>query len=218
MRRAQAVTDAVFEHLLEFIKPGMQEQEIAAEIVYQHLSRGAERMSFDPIVASGPNAALPHGRPTSKRLQQGELVLVDMGCFVDGYASDMTRTIAIGEPGDEARAVYNLVLDAQERAIESAHGGIASADLDDAARSVIAAGGYGDYFSHGLGHGVGLQIHEWPRVSYHVDYTLPVGAAVTIEPGIYLPDRIGVRIEDLIILREDGCDNLTASPKSLICL
>lgn len=213
IRNAQAITDDVFNYIHGFIKPGMREKEVAAEIVYQHLCRGAERMSFDPIVASGPRSALPHGRPTDRRIRQDEILLIDMGCVLNGYASDMTRTLAIGDPGDEARAVYNLVLEAQNRAIEAAHGGMASAELDRVARGVIEAGGYGTYFSHGLGHGIGLQTHEWPRVSYHVEYDLPVGAAVTIEPGVYLPDQFGVRIEDIIVLREAGSDNLSASPK-----
>ena len=127
----------------------------------------------------------------------------------------MTRTLAIGDPGDKAREIYKLVLGAQEHAIEAAHGGMESAELDSLARGKIEAGGYGAYFSHGLGHGIGLQTHEWPRVSYHVDYDLPVGAAITIEPGVYLPDQFGVRIEDIIVLRKDGCENLTCSPKEL---
>lgn len=218
IERAQAVTDAVFEELLAFIQPGMTEQDIAAEIVYQHLKRGAEKMSFEPIVASGPNSALPHARPSDKIIETGEMVVLDFGCFLDGYASDMTRTIAVGEPGDEARQVYALVLEAQRAALEAAHAGMSSKALDGVARDHIDAGGYGDYFSHGLGHGVGLQIHEWPRLSYHVDDELPAGATVTIEPGVYLPDRFGVRIEDIIVLREGGHENLTASPKDLIVL
>ncbi len=218
IRRAQAVTDAVFEHLLAVLRPGMTEQEVAAEIVYQHLQRGAEKMSFDPIVASGPNGALPHARPSDRRLAAGEMVVLDFGCFVDGYASDMTRTVAIGEPGEEARAVYALVRQAQEAAIEATRAGISSRALDAVARDRIEAGGYGEYFSHGLGHGVGLQIHEWPRLSYHVDDVLPAGATVTIEPGIYLPERFGVRIEDIIVLRDEGHENLTASPKDLLVL
>ncbi len=218
IRQAQAVTDAVFRHVLGGIRPGLTEREVAAEIVYEHLRRGAAKMSFDPIVASGANGALPHARPTDKRLEAGELVVLDFGCFVDGYASDMTRTVALGEPGAEARTVYGVVLEAQQRAIEAARAGMTTKALDGVARGVIEAAGYGAFFSHGLGHGIGLQTHEWPRVSYHVDETLPEGAAVTIEPGVYVPGRFGVRIEDIVVLRNGGCDDLTGSPKELVVL
>ena len=218
MRRSQRVTDDVFEHMLGVIRPGMREQEVAAEIVYQHLRRGAATMSFEPIVASGARGALPHARPTDKRLEFGDMVVLDFGCFVDGYASDMTRTIALGEPGEEARNVYEIVLDAQKKAIAQAHAGISTKDLDAAARSVIDAAGYGEFFTHSLGHGIGLQTHEWPRVSHQTDDVLPEGTAITIEPGVYLPGKFGVRIEDIVVLCADGCDDLTASPKALIVL
>lgn len=214
MRRAQQITEHVFDHVLEqVLAPGVTERDVAAEIVYQHLKRGADKVSFDPIVASGPQGALPHARPTAQEIRSGDLVVIDMGCFVNGYASDMTRTVAVGEPEEEARRVYHVVLNAQKRAIEAARAGISSKELDGVARQEIEEAGYGDYFSHGLGHGVGLQVHEWPRLSYHVDDTLPERAAVTIEPGIYLPDRFGVRIEDVVVLREHGSDNLTRAPK-----
>ncbi|HEX7070958.1 MAG TPA: Xaa-Pro peptidase family protein [Rhodothermales bacterium] len=218
IREAQSITDDVFEHLLGIIRPGMTEKEIAAEIVYQHLLRGAEGMSFSPIVAAGPQGALPHARPTDRPLGAHELLVIDMGCFLNGYASDMTRTVAIGTPTEEARKVYDLVLEAQVRAIEEARAGMTSIELDGVARKVIKDGGYGDQFSHGLGHGLGLQIHEWPKVSYHVEVTLPAGAVVTIEPGIYLPEQFGVRIEDIIVLRDDGCENLTGARKDLVVL
>jgi len=215
---SQRITDAVFDHLLGFVKPGMSEQEIAAEIVYQHLRRGASAMSFDPIVASGPNSALPHARPTERVLQQGDMVVIDMGCFKEGYASDMTRTIAIGEPGEEARKVYQVVLDAQLKALEAASSNLTSKELDKVARSVIEDAGYGSYFSHSLGHGVGLQIHEWPSISWRAEYPLKAGMIITIEPGIYIPGRLGVRIEDMIQLTETGCDNLTGSNKQLVVI
>ena len=215
MRDAQAITDTVFSELCEWIEPGMTEREVSARIVYQHLLHGADKMSFDPIVASGPNGALPHARPSDRVLREGELVVIDMGCFLQGYASDMTRTIALGEPSDEARAVYNVVLEAQEASLQAARSGITGTDIDRVARTIIEEAGYGDYFGHGLGHGVGLEIHEWPRLSYHVSHNLPANAAVTVEPGIYLPDKFGVRIEDLIILHPDGHENLTQSPKTL---
>jgi Xaa-Pro aminopeptidase len=212
---AQAITDAVFEELVDFIAPGQTEQEVAAELVYRHLKRGAEKMSFDPIVASGPNGALPHARPTDRRLRRGDLVVIDMGCFLEGYASDMTRTVAIGEPGEEMVQAYDAVLDAQEAAIAAAQAGMTAKELDGVARDVLVSHDLGDAFSHGLGHGVGLQIHEWPRVSRTSDDTLPAGAVVTIEPGVYLSDRFGIRIEDIIVLEEGGCRNLTSSPKAL---
>lgn len=219
LREAQSITEAVFDELLDVIEPGMTEREVAAEIVYRHLRRGAEKMSFDPIVASGPNGAKPHARPTDRVLKEGELVVIDMGGFRNGYVSDMTRTVALGEPGAAAREGYALVLRAQRAALQAARAGMASKDLDAVARDVIADGGLGDHFAHGLGHGVGLQIHEWPRVSYTADYELPAGAAVTIEPGVYVPDDgYGVRIEDVVILREDGCENLTAAEKELVVL
>jgi len=213
IRAAQRITEAVFEYLLDWIRPGMMEQEIAAEVIYQHLRRGAERMSFEPIIASGPNSALPHARPTRRTLSTGDVLLLDFGCVKDGYASDMTRTVAVGKPDDEARMVYDVVLEAQLKAIEGAHAGMASKDLDALARDVISEKGYGEAFTHGLGHGIGLQTHEWPRVASTAEYTLPPKAVVSIEPGIYLPDRFGVRIEDLIVLREDGSDVLTLASK-----
>ncbi len=218
MKAAQHITEAVFEHLLGLIRPGITEREVAAEIVYQHLRGGAERVSFDPIVAAGPNGALPHLRPTIRTIQAGDMVVIDMGCYVDGYASDMTRTLAVSEPGAEARRVYQIVRDAQQRALDSARAGLTTKHLDAAARDVIEQAGYGEAFSHSLGHGIGLQVHEWPRVSYLTEDVLPENAAVTIEPGIYLPDKFGVRIEDVIVLRAEGHENLTGAPKDLIVL
>lgn len=218
IRAAQLITEEVFSFLVDYIHAGVTEREVAAQIVYQHINRGADKLSFDPIVAAGPRGALPHARPTDRAIASGELVVIDMGCFLNGYASDMTRTIAVGEPGKEARTVYSTVLRAQEAAIEAAHAGISSNALDAVAREVIEEAGYGDFFSHGLGHGVGLQIHEWPRLSYHLSYPLPADAAVTIEPGIYLPERFGVRIEDIVVLRDNSCVNLTTAPKNLIVI
>lgn len=218
VRVAQAVTDAVFEHLLPMVRPGVSEQELAAEIVYQHLRRGCERAAFDPIVASGPNGALPHARATRRTLRAGDLVVIDMGGVLGGYASDMTRTVALGEPDAEALRVYQVVLDAQQAALDLAAAGRTGRDLDQAARQVIEAAGLGEFFPHSLGHGVGLQTHEWPRLSSRTADVLPAGATVSVEPGVYLPERFGVRIEDLIVLREGGHENLTASPKELLVL
>jgi Xaa-Pro aminopeptidase len=218
VRAAQAVTDAVFVELLPLIGPGVSEQDLAAEIAYQHLKRGCERMAFESIVASGPRSALPHAHASTRTIRPGELVLLDMGGVLDGYASDMTRVVAVGEPEPGMRAVYDTVLAAQEAALDLATAGRSGKELDAAARAVIEAAGYGDAFPHSLGHGVGLQTHEWPRLSQRVEDELPAGATVTIEPGIYLPERFGVRIEDLVVIRGGGHENLTTSPKSLLVL
>lgn len=215
IRVAQRITDAVFEHICTQLAPGKTEREIGAEIVYEHLKRGAEKMSFDPIVASGPNGSLPHARPTNRKMQAGDLVVIDMGCYLDGYASDMTRTVAVGDPGEEARRAYDTVLKAQQAAIDAAQAGMTGRALDAVARDVIDEAGLGEFFSHGLGHGVGLQVHEWPRLSRQNEELLPAGTIVSIEPGVYVPERFGIRIEDLVVLREDGCENLTRSPKTL---
>ena len=218
IRRAQHVTEEVFDELLPLIGPGVSETDLAAEIVYQHLKRGASAMAFDPIVGSGPRGALPHGRPSGKTLRPGELIVIDMGCVLDGYNSDMTRTVALGEPDDDARRAYGVVLDAQQRAVEAVQAGASGKAIDGVARGVIADAGLGDYFSHGLGHGVGLQVHEWPRLSHQVDHKLPAGAVVTVEPGVYVPGRFGIRIEDLVVARADGPEVLTRTPKDLLVL
>lgn len=219
VRAAQSITELVFEEIVELIEPGRTEREVGAEIVYRHLKKGADAMAFDPIVASGPNAARPHARPTERTIEKGDVVVVDMGCFRDGYASDMTRTIAVGEPGAQARRGYEAVLEAQEAALDVAHAGMTGKELDAVARDVLEDADFGDAFSHGLGHGIGLQVHEWPRVSRTTDDVLPDGACVTIEPGAYVPEEnFGVRIEDIVVLRPEGSDNLTRSPKELLVL
>lgn len=217
IRRAQAISEQVLAVLLaDVIRSGITEQDLAAEIIYRHLRAGAEGMAFDPIVASGPNSALPHATPTSRMLQAGDMLTLDFGCVVDGYCSDMTRTVAIGAVASEAETVYDLVNEARKTAIGAARAGMTSKALDHVARDVIGGGGYGPEFSHSLGHGVGLRIHEWPMVSYRTEEVLPAGAVVTIEPGIYLPGRFGVRIEDMIWLQEDGNERLTSAPDELI--
>ncbi|WP_263786324.1 M24 family metallopeptidase [Salinibacter grassmerensis] len=216
---AQSITETVFREIIDLVEPGMTEREIGAEIVYRHLKKGAESMAFDPIVASGPNGARPHARPTSRPVQKGDMVVIDMGCFRDGYASDMTRTVALGEPDDAARRGYDAVLDAQHAALDAARAGMTGKELDAVARESLEAVGLAKHFTHGLGHGLGLEVHEWPRVSHTADEVLPAGACVTIEPGVYLPEeQYGVRIEDIVVLREEGCENLTHSPKELFTL
>lgn len=216
--RAQALTCEVFDTILPYVRQGVSERDLAAEITYQHLKRGASAMSFEPIVASGPRGALPHARPSSKTLAPGELVVIDMGAYCDGYSSDLTRTVAVDEPSDEARGAYEVVRQAQHAAIETARAGLLGGDLDKAARDVIEEAGLGEWFSHSLGHGVGLDVHEWPRLSQQVEHRLPAGSTVTIEPGVYVPRQFGIRIEDVIVLREGGCENLTPLPTELLVL
>jgi Xaa-Pro aminopeptidase len=219
IRAAQSVTESVFEDILDLLAPGMTEREVAAEIVYRHLRRGADAMSFDPIVASGPNAARPHARPTDRCLREGEPVVIDMGGLVEGYASDMTRTVALGDPGVAVRRAYGAVLDAQRKALDAARAGMTGAELDAVARASLEEADLGEWFSHGLGHGIGLQVHEWPRVSSSSDAELPVGACVTIEPGVYVPEEeYGIRIEDIVWLQADGAENLTRAPKEFLIL
>jgi len=219
IRAAQSITEKVFREIIDLIEPGMTERKIAAEIVYRHLKKGAESMAFDPIVASGPNGARPHARPTDRSVQTGDAVVIDMGCFRDGYASDMTRTVAVGDPGDTARRGYEAVLEAQRAALNAAQSGMTGKELDAVARESLEAAELAEYFTHGLGHGLGLEVHEWPRVSHTADDELPAGACVTIEPGVYLPEKqYGVRIEDIVVLQEEGCENLTHSPKELLIL
>ena len=218
LRRAQAITDAVFEELLGILRPGISEIEVAAEIVFRHLDKGAAEMSFPPTVASGENGALPHARPTERLLQQGDLVVLDLGCFLDGYASDMTRTVALGKPPDHAVKAYDVVVSAHSEAQRSARSGMLAGDLDSIGRTVIESAGYGEAFSHGLGHGLGLRLHEWPRVGRNCNYPLPENTVITIEPGIYLPGSFGIRIENAVLLTASGADPLPASDTSLIVI
>lgn len=218
LRTAASITDKVFTDLLAIIRPGITEQEIAAEIVARHRRYGAEGEAFDVIVASGKNSSLPHARPTSKPVASGDFVTLDLGCVVNGYHSDMTRTVAVGSASREMKHVYAAVLAAQLAAIAAAGAGVTGRKLDSVARTAIARQGYGKYFVHGLGHGIGLEIHEEPRVSKKNSEPLMCGSVITIEPGIYIPGKFGVRIEDDIVLQSGGCDNITRSPKELIIL
>ena len=218
MRKAQEITDRAFDEILKFIRPGMTEQEIAAKLQYDMLRFGAEKMSFDPIVVSGPNGSLPHGVPSSKQVQKGEFLTMDFGCKYGGYCSDMTRTVALGEPTEEMKKVYQIVLEAQKAGIAVTRAGVPGKSIDAAARKVIEDAGYGEYFGHGYGHSVGIEIHESPNANTREETLLPVGAAVSAEPGIYLPGKFGVRIEDVTVLTADGCIDITKSPKELIIL
>ena len=175
-------------------------------------------MSFDPIVVSGPNGSLPHGVPSEKAIQSEEFVTMDFGCVYHGYCSDMTRTVAVGSVTDEMRRVYDTVLEAQRAGIDAARGGVSGHDVDKAARDVIDGAGYGPYFGHSFGHGVGVEIHEGPNATPSNALPLPAGAVISAEPGIYLPGKLGVRIEDVLYLTEDGCRNITLAPKDLVIL
>ena len=218
MRRAQQITDEAFKAILSFIRPGMTEREIAARLVYELLRRGGERVSFDPIVAAGPNGSRPHAVPGDQVVDTGMFITMDFGCKVDGYCSDMTRTVALGQPSEEMELVYATVLAAQRAGINAARAGATGREVDGAARQVIAEAGYGPYFCHSFGHSLGIDIHESPNAAPTEDRPLPAGAVVSAEPGIYLPGRFGVRIEDVLILREGGCEDITRSPKDLIVL
>ncbi len=218
VRQAQALTCEVFRSIEPLLQPDTSEKEIANRIVAEHLKRGVTSMAFEPIVGSGPNGALPHARAGDRRLASGDMVVLDMGGYLDGYASDLTRTVAIGEPGEDARAAYAAVLAAQEAAIAGAHAGVSGAHLDGLARGVLADAGLAEYFTHSLGHGVGLDVHEWPRLSGAADHVLPAGATVTVEPGVYLPERFGIRIEDIIAVTDGGCENLTPLAKELLVM
>ena len=218
MRQAQKVTDEAFAEILNFIKPGVAECEIAARLTYLMAGKGAQRNSFDPIVACGANGSKPHAIPGKDLIQKGQFVTMDFGCVVEGYCSDMTRTVAVGEPTEEMRRVYDTVLSAQRAGIAAARAGVPGRVVDGAARKVIADAGYGEYFAHSFGHSLGLEIHEAPNASPTEDTPLPAGAVVSAEPGIYLPGRFGVRIEDVLIIKADGCEDITRSPKELIVL
>ena len=214
LRWSVALTDAAFAHLLEVIKPGMTEQEAAWEIEAYMRTHGASKVAFDLIVAAGPNGALPHARASDHVIQLGEPIVIDIGCILDGYCSDMTRTICLGEPEPKYLAVWEVVLKAQEAAEAAIHAGVSGQAADAVGRDLIGEAGYGGYFGHGLGHGVGLAVHELPRASRLSEDTLEAGMALTIEPGIYLPGEFGVRIEDLVIIREEGVEILTNTPKT----
>ena len=218
MVAAQRIAERALEDILEEIRPGVTEKEIAARLQYLMLHCGASDMSFDPIVVSGPNGSLPHGVPSEKTIQQGEFVTMDFGCVYHGYCSDMTRTVAVGFATEEMQTVYQTVLSAQEAGIAAARAGLTGREVDGAARAVISAAGYGAYFGHSFGHGVGVEIHEAPNASPMNEKPLPAGAVISAEPGIYLPGKFGVRIEDVIVLRENGCEDITEAPKKLLIL
>lgn len=219
MQTAIDIADKAFSYIIEQMRPGVTEKEIAWKLEVFMREQGAEALSFPSIVASGVNGALPHARPTDKPLAAGEFVTLDFGCVWKGYCSDMTRTVFIGEPTDEDKAWYELVLRAQRAGVEAVKPGVVAKDVDAVARKIIAEAGYGDNFGHGLGHGIGLDVHEEiPRLSTRGTVVLEPRMVASVEPGVYLPGRGGIRIEDLVVVTEDGCRILTNSPKQLLCL
>lgn len=216
MQRAAKISEECFLHILEFIKPGLMETEVAIEMERFMRSRGAEGLAFETIVASGPRSSLPHGRPTERVLEVGDFITLDFGAKYGGYCSDMTRTMVIGEVSDEQKKIYHIVLEAHMKALEAVKPGILGKDLDKIARDVITEAGYGEFFGHGLGHGVGRNVHELPSCGKMGDIPLAPGHVVTIEPGIYLPNWGGVRIEDMVLVTEEGYRNFNSTSKDLI--
>lgn len=216
IRAAQAITDAAFLHMVEWMAPGIEERLVALELERWMREQGSEGVAFDAIIASGPNSALPHATPGSRQLAKGDLVVLDFGARVGGYRSDMTRTVGIGSVGEVERAIYDVVRAANEAVLAMLRAGVTGKEADAAARDLIVAAGYGEFFQHGLGHGVGLDIHELPNLSPRNEHPLPSGAVVTVEPGIYLPGRGGVRIEDLVVVLDDRVENLTTSTKEFV--
>lgn len=216
LRRAQAVTDQAFEDVLEFLAVGQSEQQVARELERLLRLGGADGLAFDPIVAFGEQAAEPHHEPGHRLLEEGDIIKMDFGALYGGYHADMTRTVAFGAPAGELKKIHDVVRQAQEAGIDAVRAGVNGQEVDRAARGVIEAAGYGEYFAHGLGHGVGLEIHEGPRLGRGIDHELPEGAVVTVEPGIYIPGLGGVRIEDMVEVIDDGCVVLGTSTRDLI--
>jgi Xaa-Pro aminopeptidase len=216
MSEAAQMGCRLFEHILTFIRPGLKEIEVAAELEYEARRLGAEAMSFETIVASGVRSALPHGRATSAVLPRRGFLTLDFGIIHGGYCSDMTRTIYLGKPGKKERDAYEAVLEAQEAAIQAVRPGVSCGEVDEAARSVLGKVGLAEAFSHSTGHGVGLEIHEPPRIGAGQKTRLLSGMVVTIEPGIYLTGEFGIRIEDMVAVTRTGCQVLTPAPKALI--
>jgi len=210
---AAQLTDQGLRWILGKLRPGMTEREVALELEMWYRKHGADDVAFDLIVAFGEDSSMPHHMPGDRELREGELILLDIGAKVDGYCADLTRVVALGRPTPEARAIYELVLTANRAGIEALQAGVTGVEADRAARKVIQEAGYGDHFGHGLGHGVGLEVHEGPRLSPTSEDTLEAGMVVTVEPGVYLPGRFGVRIEDLAVVRPDGCEILSSFPK-----
>ena len=216
IRQASKIADDGFMHIINFIKPGMKESEVALELEFFMRKKGATGVSFDFIVASGKRSSMPHGVASDKVIEIGDFVTIDFGCVYNGYCSDMTRTIVVGKANDKQKEIYNIVLEAQLKVIEHAKANMSGIELDNIARQYIIEKGYGDKFGHGLGHGIGLDVHELPNVNTLGEKILKPNMVISDEPGIYIEDFGGVRIEDLLIITEDGCEVINSSPKELI--
>jgi Xaa-Pro aminopeptidase len=214
IREAAKLADAAYAHILHFARPGVTELDLAAELEAFMRKNGASGPSFDTIVASGERSAMPHGVASTRKLQPGEFVTFDFGALYQGYCSDLTRTIVVGEPTDRHREIYGIVLEAQEYALANIRPGMTGREADALTRDIIARYGYGEFFGHGTGHGIGLEIHEAPRLSKQSETVLEPGMVVTVEPGIYIPGFGGVRIEDDVVVTESGIEVLTSSPKA----
>ena len=215
---SQRIAETALRQTMEVIAPGITERQLEAYLTWRLLENGSENGIFGIVMASGPNSALPHAVPTDRKLERGDFLLIDFGALYDGYYSDITRTVAIGQADEEMQKVYQVVLTANKEAIAAAKPGMQGCEVDAVARAVIKEAGYGDYFGHGLGHGVGLEIHEKPLLRQNSQASLQTGNVITVEPGIYLPGRFGVRIEDLLTVTENGCRNFTAMSKELMIL
>ena len=218
MRKAQAIADKAFSEVLPRIQVGMSELELQAELIYCMYKNGAHGLSFDPIVVSGPNSSMPHGVAGERKIQEGDFVTMDFGVLYNGYCSDMTRTVAVGFATEEMKKVYNTVLEAQLAGLAVTKAGVIGKEIDAAARKVIVDAGYGPYFGHGYGHSLGLEIHEAPNPNPRNENPMPLNAVASAEPGIYLPGKFGVRIEDCVVYTADGYENLCTSPKNLIII
>lgn len=218
LKKAAEIADAAFEHILTFIKPRRTEIEVANELEFQMRKLGATSSSFDMIVASGVRSALPHGVASEKVIKQGDMVTLDFGAYYQGYCSDMTRTVAVGEPDPKLKEIYSIVHDSLENALSGIKAGMTGKEADALTRDLISEKGYGDYYGHGMGHGIGLDIHEDIFMNPTCELLVEEGMVLTVEPGIYIPGLGGVRIEDDIIVREDSIEIITKSPKELIIL
>ena len=216
--KAQAISEKAFDRILGLISTDKTEKEIALELDFFMLKNGAQAVSFETIAVSGANSSMPHGVPSDKKIENGDFITMDFGAVVNGYHSDMTRTVAVGSVSSKQAEIYETVLNAQLASLASLKAGVSGFDADKAARDIITDAGYGKFFGHGTGHGVGIEIHEAPRLSVKSDAILAEGDVVTVEPGIYLPGEFGVRIEDMAYITKNGYDNLTKSPKNLIII
>jgi len=216
MRKAQEITDKAFAEVLTRVKVGMTEKQLQAELIYCLYKNGGEGLSFDPIVVSGPNTSLPHGVAGDRVIREGDFVTLDFGALYKGYCADMTRTFAVGYATEEMKKAYETVLAAQTAGIAATKAGVTGKEIDGAARQVIADAGYGKFFGHGYGHGIGLEVHEAPNCNPSGETPMPASTICSAEPGIYLPGKFGVRIEDLVIFTQDGYEDITKSPKNLI--